>query len=74
MQRRMFVGVVAGLGVDSAVPGAQGPIGGIEVSRYPAGPLPPDFLGTLRTRQGAIGNRRVVDDPTAIGGPRLTPR
>jgi hypothetical protein len=68
MHRRTFVVVAAGLGVDPAVLRAQGPTVTIDLSRYPVGPLPPDFLGTLRTGQGAVGNWRIVDDPTATDG------
>jgi hypothetical protein len=40
----------------------------IDFSPYAVGALPPDFLGTWRTGQGAVGDWRVVEDPTATQG------
>jgi len=42
--------------------------GSIDLSRYPVGPLPPDFLTSWRTGKGAIGDWRVVEDPSASQG------
>jgi len=39
-----------------------------DLSRYAVGPLPPDFLTTWRTGQGALGTWKVVEDVTSIGG------
>ncbi|MCW3477849.1 hypothetical protein [Limobrevibacterium gyesilva] len=51
-----------------AVCRAQGAAGGPDLSRYPVGPLPPDFLGSWRTGQGPPGDWRVVEDRTASHG------
>ncbi len=45
-----------------ATPGAP------DFSGYASGPLPPDFLTTWRTGQGAPGTWTVVEDLTASGG------
>ena len=47
---------------------AQSASGSIDFSSYMVGALPPDFLGTWRTGQGAVGDWRVVEDPTATQG------
>jgi len=47
---------------------AQGMGGSIDLSRYAVGPLPPDFLTSWRTGKGAIGDWRVVEDPSASQG------
>jgi hypothetical protein len=47
---------------------AQGSSSDVDLSRYQLGPLPPEFLTTRRTGQGAVGNWRVVDDASASQG------
>lgn len=47
---------------------AQSKLGEIDPSQYAVGPLPPDFLTSWRTGKGALGDWRVVDDPTASRG------
>lgn len=47
---------------------AQAGPGNPDLARYAAGPLPPEFLTTWRTGQGAPGNWRVVEDASAPGG------
>jgi hypothetical protein len=39
-----------------------------DLSRYPVGPLPPEFITSWRTGQGAVGDWRVVIDPSATQG------
>lgn len=45
-----------------ALPGAP------DLSQYPVGPLPPEFLTSWRTGQGAGGDWRVVAEPSASQG------
>lgn len=47
---------------------ALGSPGTPDLSRYAVGPLPPEFLTTWRTGQGAVGDWRVVADPSASQG------
>jgi hypothetical protein len=47
---------------------AQGVSGDIDLSTYPAGPLPPEFLTNWRTGKGAPGDWQIVADPTASQG------
>ncbi|GAC1477655.1 MAG: hypothetical protein NVS2B11_00490 [Acetobacteraceae bacterium] len=48
--------------------GAQGAPGTPNLSGYALGPLPPEFLTTWRTGQGAVGDWRVVADTSASQG------
>jgi hypothetical protein len=47
---------------------AQGVSGDIDLAKYPAGPLPPEFLTNWRTGKGAPGGWQIVADPTASQG------
>ncbi len=47
---------------------AQGMGGSIDLSRYAVGPLPPEFLTSWRTGQGAVSDWRVVEDSSASQG------
>ena len=47
---------------------AQGLAGDVDLSRYPIGPLPPEFLTSWRTGKGAPGDWQIVADPTASQG------
>jgi hypothetical protein len=66
MRRRTVIGTALVLRVLSAR--AQGVGGDIDLSRYQLGPLPPEFLTTWRTGQGAVGSWRVVEDSSASQG------
>jgi len=68
MNRRTILGVVLGLPCLPAAPRAQGMTGNVDLSRYPVGPLPPEFLTSWRTGKGALGDWRVVEDATASQG------
>jgi len=65
MNRRTILGAVLGLPCLPAAPRAQGVTGNVDLSRYPVGPLPPEFLTSWRTGQGAVGDWRVVEDASA---------
>jgi len=47
---------------------AQAGLGRPDLTRYAAGPLPPEFLTTWRTGQGALGDWKAVEDASAPGG------
>ncbi|HYZ63079.1 MAG TPA: hypothetical protein VE650_11550 [Acetobacteraceae bacterium] len=47
---------------------AGGATGAPDLADYELGPLPPDFLTSWRTGQGAVGNWRVVKDASATHG------
>jgi hypothetical protein len=66
MHRRTFVG--AALAVPAVISVGHAAPGDIDLSRYPAGPLPPEFLTSWRTGRGPLGDWQVVDDPTASQG------
>jgi len=71
MNRRAILGAMLALPCLSlAARGshAQGVTGNVDLSRYPVGPLPPEFLTTWRTGKGALGDWRVVEDATASQG------
>ncbi len=68
MNRRTILGAVLGFPCLPAAPRAQGVTGNVDLSRYPVGPLPPEFLTSWRTGKGAIGDWRVVEDPSASQG------
>ncbi len=69
MYRRNIVSALALAFVSvPAASRAQGVSGRIDLSTYPVGPLPPDFLTTWRTGQGAPGDWRVVEDASASQG------
>jgi len=65
MNRRTILGAVLGLPCLPAAPRAQGVMGNVDLSRYPVGPLPPEFLTSWRTGKGALGDWRVVEDASA---------
>jgi hypothetical protein len=70
-RRRSVLGAALALPVLpllSAAGRAQGEIGNVDLSRYPVGPLPPDFLASWRTGRGAPGDWRVVEDRSASQG------
>ena len=68
MHRRSLIVVPIGAIMAGASARAQSGSGAPDIAGYAVGPLPPDFLGTWRTGQGAIGEWRVVEDRTAKGG------
>ncbi len=68
MNRRMLLGAALALPYLATAARAQGMTGSIELSRYAVGPLPPDFVTSWRTGKGAIGDWRVVEDPSASQG------
>jgi len=68
MNRRKLIGAALALPYLSFAVHAQGVTGNVDLSRYPVGPLPPEFLTTWRTGKGALGDWRVVEDATASQG------
>jgi len=68
MNRRTIFGAVFAFPCLAAAARAQGMTGSIDLSRIPVGPLPPEFLTSWRTGQGAVGDWRVVEDPSANRG------
>jgi hypothetical protein len=66
-RRTVIAAALALVGYPAASWAQEGPIS-IDLSSYPVGPLPPDFLVTWRTGQGAPGEWRVIEDPTATHG------
>ncbi len=68
MKRRTIIGAALALPCLPAALRAQGVTGDIDLSRYPVGPLPPEFLTAWRTGQGAPGDWRVVEDASASQG------
>ena len=67
MNRRTVLGAGVAPLLASAARAQNGP-GSPDLSRYPIGPLPPEFLTTWRTGQGTVGNWRLGGDPSASGG------
>ncbi len=68
MNRRKLIGAALAVLCLPAIAHAQGVTGDVDLSRYPVGPVPPEFLTTWRTGQGALGDWQVVADPTATQG------
>jgi hypothetical protein len=68
MNRRKFIVATFALPCLSPAAQAQGVAGNVDLSRYPLGPLPPEFLTSWRTGKGALGDWRVVEDATASQG------
>jgi len=68
MNRRTVLGAALAFPYLSPAAWAQGETGNIDLSRYPVGPLPPEFLTSWRTGKGAVGDWRVVEDATASQG------
>ena len=68
MNRRTIIGAALAVLCLPATVQAQGVTGDVDLSRYPIGPVPPEFLTTWRTGQGALGDWQVVADPTATQG------
>jgi hypothetical protein len=68
MNRRTILGAALALPYLSPTAWAQGVTGNVDLSAYPVGPLPPEFLTSWRTGRGAIGDWRVVEDATASQG------
>jgi len=68
MNRRMLLWAALAFPYLATAARAQGMGGSIDLSRYAVGPLPPDFLTSWRTGKGAIGDWRVVEDPSASQG------
>ena len=68
MNRRTILGAALALPYLSPAAWAQGVTGNVDLSAYPVGPLPPEFLTSWRTGRGAIGDWRVVEDATASQG------
>ena len=66
MNRRTVI--AAALASVSAHASAQVSPGTPDLSRYAVGPLPPEFLTSWRTGQGAVGDWRVVTDASASQG------
>jgi hypothetical protein len=68
MDRRTAIAAgLALVGIPAASRAQDGP-SSIDLSSYPVGPLPPDFLVTWRTGQGAPGDWRVIADDSASQG------
>ncbi len=68
MNRRKILGTALAFPCLSLAARAQGVTGTVDLSRYPLGPLPPEFLTTWRTGKGALGDWQVVEDATASQG------
>ena len=68
MNRRTIIGAALAVLCLPAIAQAQGVTGDVDLSRYPVGPVPPEFLTTWRTGSGAAGDWQVVQDPTATQG------
>ena len=68
MNRRTILGAALAFPCLPAILRAQGVMGGIDLSRFAVGPLPPEFLTSWRTGKGAIGDWRVVEDASASQG------
>ena len=68
MNRRTILETALALPCCPIVLRAQGVTGNIDLSRSAVGPLPPEFLTSWRTGQGAVGDWRVVEDPSASQG------
>jgi len=68
MNRRMLLGTALAFPYLAVAGRAQGVTGNVDLSRYPVGPLPPEFLTSWRTGKGALGDWRVVEDATASQG------
>lgn len=68
MNRRKLIGAALAVLCLPITSYAQGVTGDVDLSRYPVGPVPPEFLTTWRTGQGALGDWQVVADPTATQG------
>ena len=68
MNRRTIIGAALAILCLPAAAHAQGVTGNVDLSQYPVGPVPPEFLTTWRTGSGATGDWQVVQDPTATQG------
>ena len=68
MNRRKLIGAALVVLCLPATVHAQGVTGDVDLSRYPVGPVPPEFQTTWRTGPGALGDWQVVADPTATQG------
>jgi hypothetical protein len=68
MRRRTIIAAALALPCLAAIVHAQGVMGDIDLSRYPVGALPPEFLTSWRTGHGAAGDWRLVEDMTASQG------
>lgn len=68
MNRRTVVAAALASVYAQAPAFAQDSLGSPDLSRYAVGPLPPEFLTTWRTGQGAVGEWRVVADRSASQG------
>ncbi len=68
MNRRTVVAAALASVSAQAAAFAQGSPGAPDLSRYPVGPLPPDFFTAWRTGQGAVGDWHVVADASASQG------
>jgi hypothetical protein len=68
MNRRTVLGAALALPCLPLAARAQGETGSIDLSRYPVGPLPPEFLTTWRMGKSAAGDWRMVEDATASQG------
>ena len=68
MNRRTIIGAALAVLCLPTITQAQGVTGDVDLSRYPVGPVPPEFLTTWRTGSGAAGDWQVVQDPTASQG------
>ena len=67
MNKRAFLAAVSSASIPWPA-WAQESSGAPDLSRYPVGPLPPEFLTAWRTGQGSIGDWRVVNDGFASQG------
>ncbi len=68
MIRRTLIGATLTVLCLPAIAHAQGMTGNVDLSPYPVGPAPPEFLTTWRTGNGAAGTWQVVEDASASQG------
>ena len=66
--RRSIILAALGLLCLASPAQAQAGLGRPDLTRYAAGPLPPEFLTTWRTGRGAVGNWKTVEDASSPGG------
>ena len=65
MNRRAVLGAALAPPCRSPAARARGAAGNLDLSRYSAGPLPPELLTSRRTGKGAASDSRVVEDAAA---------
>ncbi len=63
--QRTILGAALAVPFLSAAAWAQVVTTSVDLSRYPVGPLPPEFMTSWRTGQGAVGHWQVIENPSA---------